>query len=392
MTDESDAELVELARAGDKEAFGRLAARYEGLARRIALRLVGETDLAGEVVQEALLEAYLSLRNLRDGERFRAWLCSIVLNVGRAYFRRHKKGLESLESLAGGLPFEAIQLTGPDPHAVAEMRELHRAVLGAISFLSASNRTAVLMFYYDGLSLSEIAAGLGISQAAVKGRLHKARRELHKRLLPFYLELSENQIIQRRQTMVKVTIAGIVQQEITDYVHFAVLLLDEAGRRILPIWIGEYEGTSIALALSGQAVPRPMTYSFTASLLEAAEVRLEEVRVESLREETFFAIAKINTGKLTREIDARPSDALALALAVKSDCPIYAAEDVLARASVAIPEGVDFKAPIDKAMQKILAEIARVRQEKIAAIAGASNEESRKNSRETLIGIIFGPE
>jgi RNA polymerase sigma-70 factor (ECF subfamily) len=83
-TGPSDAELVARARLGDKDAFGQLADRYIPMARRLAQRMVARDGRADDVVQEALLQAYLSLRHLKEMERFRGWFYGIVLNVCRA--------------------------------------------------------------------------------------------------------------------------------------------------------------------------------------------------------------------------------------------------------------------------------------------------------------------
>ena len=87
MQEQTDRELVTLARAGDKEAFGELLARYQPMALRIAQGMVRQEEVARELVQEAWLAAYLSLHQLRDEERFKSWLYSIVLNVCRSYVR-----------------------------------------------------------------------------------------------------------------------------------------------------------------------------------------------------------------------------------------------------------------------------------------------------------------
>jgi len=140
--------------------------------------------------------------------------------------------------------------------------------------------------------------------------------------------------------MVKVTVADVVRRESKDeqdrsLTHHIVVLHDEAGRRALPIWVGAYEGQAIALGVSGETPPRPMTYNFIASLLDAANVQLEEVRVEALKDEVFYAVAKLRQGETLREVDARPSDAIALALRVGAFAHTFA----WARQRDALPEG-----------------------------------------------------
>ena len=103
MADKTDAELVALARSGDKNAFGHLIERYQQMARRVAIGVVRQVDLARELANETMLQAYLSLDRLRDDRRFQSWLYGIVLNVCRSYFRDQRSSLLSLEAIAGGL-------------------------------------------------------------------------------------------------------------------------------------------------------------------------------------------------------------------------------------------------------------------------------------------------
>jgi len=95
-----------------------------------------------------------------------------------------------------------------------------------------------------------------------------------------------------------------------------VLLKEKNGERILPIWVGPPEGDALALELGGEAMPRPMTADLMAKLLDATAARVESVAVNSLRESTFYATIVLTTARGAQEVDARPSDALNLALRV----------------------------------------------------------------------------
>ena len=133
----SDRELVELARHGDKKAFGELAERHQQPARKMALRMVADEEVVKELVQEALLEAYLSLGDLRQPEKFRSWLCGILLNLCRSYLREQKRrgGGDARELAREALAWWKLQSVLPGPEEVAEAREQHRLVLGAIEEL-----------------------------------------------------------------------------------------------------------------------------------------------------------------------------------------------------------------------------------------------------------------
>jgi bifunctional DNase/RNase len=111
-----------------------------------------------------------------------------------------------------------------------------------------------------------------------------------------------------------------------------VLLKEKERERYLPIWIGAWEANAIATRLQGVSPERPLTHDLFASTLEQLGVRLQRVIVSSLSEETFHATLELELEGRSYSIDARPSDALALA--VRTGVRIYAATDVLDRAGV----------------------------------------------------------
>ena len=156
--------------------------------------------------------------------------------------------------------------------------------------------------------------------------------------------------------MVRVTIADVIKVEPKEsqelpYDNYVVALYDEVGRRLMLIWIGPAEGESIATGLNDLAFPRPLTHRFYSSLLQSINARLEEVRIVALKKDTFYALVKIRCSKKTCEIDARPSDAIALA--VLNDAPIFVAEDVLEVTGAIIPKNVK-GSPNRKGMEKIV--------------------------------------
>ena len=106
-----------------------------------------------------------------------------------------------------------------------------------------------------------------------------------------------------------------------------LLLKEQDGDRILPIWVGVAEGESIAMLLAGVSTPRPMTIELTANLLDVANMKIEKIAVTSLRKDTFYATLWIKVQGGIREIDARPSDAVSLAL--QTNAPIFVAPEVL---------------------------------------------------------------
>lgn len=326
MAEWTDRELVILSRQGDRAAFGRLIERYQGLAGRIALRMVTSQDIAHDLVQDAMLQAYLSLKDLRNEGSFRSWLYGIVLNISKSYLRDQKRQSRFSEALNDDQPeglWNASSVS-KDPQQIAIERELHSLVLSAIEELPRAFREAVRLYYYESLTLHEIAAITGASPGVIKVRLHRARNYLREKLYHAYPEMKvEMTSRHRRKIMIKAKVVDIVKGD----EKFIVLLQDEAQEKILPIWVGPLEGMAIAMGIRAYPTPRPMTFDFMTHLLDALGAQVEEVRIEVLKDSIFYGIAKVRLGDEVKEVDARSSDALALA--VRTGSPIYVAEDVL---------------------------------------------------------------
>ena len=118
-----------------------------------------------------------------------------------------------------------------------------------------------------------------------------------------------------------------------------VLLKAVDSNKFLPIWIGHPEAAAILMRLQGASTPRPMTHDLLVDILGEVETKCTQVAVTELRDNTFFATITLNAGGREIEIDSRPSDALALA--VRSGAPIYAAEDVIAESAIEFEHEVE---------------------------------------------------
>jgi RNA polymerase sigma factor (sigma-70 family) len=364
MPQKIDSELVRLARAGDKKAFGDLITRHLPMARRLAQDMVGSAEIAKELAQEAMLQAYLSLGHLREDGHFRSWLGGIVLNVCRSHLREQRRE----EPLWGDL----FLLAAPDPHRLVEEKEQQRLIREAISALSPENQAALQRFYYEQWSLREIAADLGISVVAVKGRLHKGRRQLRERLLPLYPQYEA--VLprrHRRKRMVKVTVIGVYmyQEEGKVASHF-VLLADDGDRR-LRIWVGQFEAWAISYGLEKAATERPMTMDLMANLLRETGTVLEEVQISALKNETFYATLKLTVGSQQREMDARPSDAIALALHTGS--PILVSQEILEQAERDVSIGTQ------------LTELVSQKKHSVQMAPAATDDDTLRNIAETIL-------
>lgn len=111
-----------------------------------------------------------------------------------------------------------------------------------------------------------------------------------------------------------------------------VILADEQQRRLLPILIGLFEAQAIAMAISGEDIGRPLTHDLMLSIIDQTGWSLKRVEITKLADKTFFALLHLEGREGTLAIDARPSDAIALAL--RAQAPIFVAEEVLERAQV----------------------------------------------------------
>jgi RNA polymerase sigma factor (sigma-70 family) len=305
----SDAELVAAARAGDKDALAVLVGRHQPMVLALSRRLLGEATLAADALQEATLAALTGLERLHSPDRFGAWYAGIALNLGRRWLRATDGSSHLLDELPDARP---------GPEEMAEAADMARRVRQAVEVLAPGQREAVLAFYWQGLTHAEAAAELGTSAGAVKARLHQARAALAPKLAscrPFEEEvLTMTSSAEADWVEVEVTeVRRAEGDETTRRVH-AVVLTERMGARCLPIYTGAAEAVALACTLEAVETPRPMTFQLAAGLVSAAGSQVEEVRITRLAESTFYAVVVIEGPAGRAEVDARPSDALNLAL------------------------------------------------------------------------------
>ncbi len=124
---------------------------------------------------------------------------------------------------------------------------------------------------------------------------------------------------------VEMTIKGLMIDPITNMP--IIILRDEDGQRILPIWVGVFEANAIALQIENVQTPRPMTHDLLKNVIDDLAGEVERIVVTELRENTFYALIHIRAQERAIAVDARPSDAIALALRTRS--PIYVEDEVI---------------------------------------------------------------
>ena len=172
----SDEELVARTRAGDLGAFETIVERHRDVVYRVAARIVGR-DGADDVAQDAFLRAFHRLHQFRGDSGFRAWLLRIAHNTAlNALERRRTVPLE--DSAEEELAEPARHAGLRTPAEVLEMTERRERLAGKLRLLPPSHRAVLVLRDLEGLSYEEISEITDTPLGSVKGRLHRARREL----------------------------------------------------------------------------------------------------------------------------------------------------------------------------------------------------------------------
>lgn len=125
--------------------------------------------------------------------------------------------------------------------------------------------------------------------------------------------------------LIEMTIKGLMVDPITNMP--IVILRDDEGQRVLPIWVGIFEANAIALQIENIETPRPMTHDLLRNIIGDLQASVEKIVVSDLKENTFYALIHLKVDGDVVAVDARPSDAIALALRVRA--PILVEESVI---------------------------------------------------------------
>ncbi len=177
VQDPGDADLVHRARLGDESAFSELVRTHKDEVFTLALRMVSNRELAADVAQEAFIRAWKALPGFRGEAAFSTWLHRITVNTAwtqRRRWRRH---------LTAPLPDDApVAAEGLTPEGAGEQVALRGSLSRELALLPESQRMVVVLKDVYGWSHREVAESLGITVAAAKVRLHRARRTLRQQL------------------------------------------------------------------------------------------------------------------------------------------------------------------------------------------------------------------
>jgi RNA polymerase sigma-70 factor (ECF subfamily) len=161
-------DLVERARGGDADAFAELAAVTGDHLYAIAARILRDGDRAADATQQALIAMWSGLPGLRDPDRFDAWACRLAVNASYREARREGRSAARVREI------RMVTTTEDDVRRVDDRDEVERA----FRRLSAEHRAVLVLHYYAGMPVTQIAETLGIADGTAASRLHHATRQL----------------------------------------------------------------------------------------------------------------------------------------------------------------------------------------------------------------------
>ena len=175
-----DAQLIDETLAGASEAFGQLVSKYQDRLYNTIVHVVGSTDEAYDVVQDALVQSFLKLDSFQRTSAFYTWLYRIAFNVAISRRRRHKPtiSVEQTRELTGEEPLARMS----HPGERLEQQERACQVQAALAALSDEHRTVLVLREIDGCCYDTIAEILDLPVGTVRSRLHRARMELREQL------------------------------------------------------------------------------------------------------------------------------------------------------------------------------------------------------------------
>ena len=190
----SDNELVECARSGENEAFGELVRRYRNKVNSLALKITKNEIDAQEVVQEVFLNAFSKLDSFKGTAAFSSWLYRVVANGALMLLRSRKRdAYEPWDGMSSNQEPTSLLLSSTTEWStradrIFERREIMELLEREFEVIPERYRTILILREIDGLSNKEIADVLGVTVAAVKSRLHRARLSLRKQLTEYWEE------------------------------------------------------------------------------------------------------------------------------------------------------------------------------------------------------------
>ena len=178
----NDAKLIQSVLDGDDTAFSVLVKKYQKPVHTLAWRKIGDFHIAEDITQDTFLKAYQRLSTLKEPQRFASWLYVIAANHCSTWLRKKRLWTQSLED-TNSAQLEKATYSG---YVIAENEQTtaeaqREVVKKLLAKLQESDRTVITLYYLGGMTYEEISEFLGVSVAAIKNRLYRARNRLKRR-------------------------------------------------------------------------------------------------------------------------------------------------------------------------------------------------------------------
>ena len=310
----NDVALIQRALAGDDTAFSALVRKYQRSVHALAWRKIGDFHIAEDITQDTFLKAYQRLSTLKEPRSFASWLYVITANQCKAWLRKNRKWMQVLEDTSGTQLDKATY----SEYVIAEnermteetQREIVKKLLGK---LQESDRTVITLYYLGGMTYGEISEFLGVSEAAIRNRLYRARNRLKKEE-PMIREALENYQITPNLT-------ENIMREISRLKPIA----PSGGKPLVPwgtIGISTIAVIFLMLGVGSQYLSRfQKPYSFdatsemTVELIEAPIVLSLEVSKPDVRTQ----LGNINTPSKSDTANQQPNNVSASVAEAESD-------------------------------------------------------------------------
>jgi len=185
VTGPPDNELVERFKSGDRRAFDELVRRYQHRVFTLAMRWMGDEQIANEVSQDVFIALFRSLKNFRGDAQLSTWIYRVVVNhcKNRRQYRRRRKmtrhePLEGDRATDDDAPKRQIAGDGPAPDASVHQSDAERLIREALDQMEEDQRVIIVLRDIEDLSYEEISELLELPRGTVKSRLHRARAQL----------------------------------------------------------------------------------------------------------------------------------------------------------------------------------------------------------------------
>ncbi|RKU24395.1 hypothetical protein C6499_17140 [Candidatus Poribacteria bacterium] len=177
----NDAVLIQRVLDGDDTAFSALVRKYQRSVHALAWRKIGDFHIAEDIAQDTFLKAYQRLSTLKEPQSFASWLYVITANHCKAWLRKNQRWTRSLEETSSAqlekATYSGYIIAENERMTVETQREVVKKLLAK---LQESDRTVITLYYLGGMTYGEISEFLGVSEAAIRNRLYRARRRLKK--------------------------------------------------------------------------------------------------------------------------------------------------------------------------------------------------------------------